>query len=65
MALNHPGLRLAIAGLVVLFLGMLSLLVLPMAVAILPVLAGGCGVMGGFVWTILEYYGPGASSGGE
>jgi hypothetical protein len=54
----HPGLRLSAAGGVVFLLGLLSLLLLPAAIAVAVMIAGGMGVWSGFLWTLFSWYGP-------
>jgi hypothetical protein len=56
MILRHPGLRLSMAGAVVFLASLISLLFLPLAPSVLGMLAGGMGVWGGFIWTILSFY---------
>ena len=57
-ALRSPGLRVSLAGAAVFLVSAASLIVLPNAVAVLGMLAGGLGVWGGFVWTLFSYYAP-------
>ncbi len=52
---SSPGLRLAVAGLAVFFVGALALLVSNLA-GIVLMLAGGMGVWSGFIWTLIGYY---------
>ena len=55
--LHHRGLRISAVGAVVFIASLLSLLVLPPAVSIIGLLAGGLAVWGGFIWTLFSYYG--------
>jgi hypothetical protein len=52
---SSPGLRLAVAGLIVFFAGAAALLVSNLAGSVL-MLAGGLGVWSGFIWTLIGYY---------
>lgn len=56
------GLRIAIAGIVACLLGIAGLLFMPKGLAIVLMLSGGLGVMGGFIWTLVEYYLPSSSA---
>ena len=58
MLTQTPGLRLSLIGAVVFLFGLLSLIVLPMAIGMLAILIGGFAVWGGFIWTLFSYYGP-------
>jgi hypothetical protein len=59
----HPGLRLSAGGGVVFLLGLISLLLLPAAVSVAIMIAGGMGVWSGFLWTLFAWYNP--ASGGN
>jgi hypothetical protein len=54
--LNSRGLRLSVVGAVLVVLGMLSLLLLPGAIGGAAMMIGAVAVIGGFAWTITEYY---------
>jgi hypothetical protein len=56
--LNTPGLRVSLIGGVVFFFGLISLLFLPLVIAMAALLLGGFAVWGGFIWTLFSYYGP-------
>ena len=53
---NHPGLRLSLVGAAVFILGIVSLLFLPDAIAVIAMLVGGVATWSGFVWTLLAWY---------
>ncbi len=53
--LKSKGLRFALAGLAVFFVGILALLVSKVAGVVL-ILAGGMAVWGGFIGTLIGYY---------
>lgn len=54
--LSSLGLRIAVAGGLVLLAGAISLLFLPKAISIAALIAGGMGVWIGFVQTMLAWY---------
>lgn len=56
--LQTPGLRISLAGGLVFFIGLLSLLALPLPIALAALVIGGFAVWGGFIWTLFSYYGP-------
>jgi hypothetical protein len=56
--LRSKGLRLSFAGGAVIAISILSLLVLPKLIAGVGMMIGACGVGGGFIWTMLEFYLP-------
>ncbi len=56
--MQTPGLRMSLIGAVAFFFGLISLLFLPLAVALAGLLLGGIAVWGGFIWTLFSYYGP-------
>lgn len=58
--LQSPGLRVSLAGAVLFALGLLSLIVLPLAIGLVLMIVGGLAVWGGFIRTLFTYYGPGA-----
>jgi hypothetical protein len=60
--LHSRGLRLSIAGFVVLLLGAASLVVSNLA-AIVLMLGGGVAVMTGFIWTLFQLYSVNPSEG--
>ena len=61
----HPGLRLSAIGGVVFIAGLLSLLVLPGAISVVVMLAGGMAVWTGFIWTLFSWYVPPSSGENE
>jgi hypothetical protein len=54
--LNSKGLRLSCSGGLLVALSMVSLLVLPGAVGGVGMMIGAVAVIGGFIWTMAEYY---------
>jgi hypothetical protein len=54
--LQSRGLRVSVAGGILVFISALSMLVLPDLVAAAGMLIGACAVGGGFAWTMLEFY---------
>ena len=54
--LNSAGLRLSIAGALVIALSMLALVLLPDALPAVGMMLGGVAVIGGFIWTLAGYY---------
>jgi hypothetical protein len=54
--LATPGLKTSLIGGAIFFLGMLSLLFLPLLVPVVAMIVGGALVWGGFIWTIFSYY---------
>jgi hypothetical protein len=54
--LGSRGLRLSCGGGALVAFSMLSLLVLPAAIGGAGMMIGAVAVMGGFVWTMAEYY---------
>jgi hypothetical protein len=55
--LQSRGLRLALAGFVLLLLGAATLLISKLAAVVL-MLTGGMAVWSGFIWTLFQYYVP-------
>ena len=58
MLFQSPGLRVSLVGAVIFALGLISLLLLPLAIGLVMLLVGGFAVWGGFIWTLFSYYGP-------
>jgi hypothetical protein len=56
--LRSRGLRVSVAGGILVVISMLSLLVLPKLLSGIGMMVGACGVGGGFMWTMLEFYIP-------
>jgi hypothetical protein len=54
--LRSKGLRVSIAGAVLVALSMLGLLFVPDAFPAITMMVGGVAVIGGFVWTLAGYY---------
>ncbi|HWO74183.1 MAG TPA: hypothetical protein VNN21_11575 [Dehalococcoidia bacterium] len=59
--LASRGLQIAAIGIVICLLGIVGLAFMPKPLAIVLMLSGGLGVMGGFIWTLVEYYLPPSS----
>jgi hypothetical protein len=56
--LKSKGLRLSIAGAIVVAVCMPALLVVPDLIPGLAMMIGGVAVIGGFIWTLAELYFP-------
>lgn len=56
MLFQSRGLRLSVAGGLLVLVSALSLLLLPDVVSGAGMLIGACAVGGGFIWTMLEFY---------
>jgi hypothetical protein len=56
--LKSKGLRLSVAGALVVAICMPALIVVPDLVPGLIMMAGGLAVIGGFIWTLTEFYFP-------
>jgi hypothetical protein len=54
--INTPGLRLSVAGGLVVAVSLIALLFLPDTVPALVMMAGGVAVIGGFVWSLAQLY---------
>ena len=60
--INTPGLKLALAGGIVVAASLIALVFLPDTVPSFAMMGGGLAVIGGFVWSLMHFYmGPGAS----
>jgi hypothetical protein len=55
--IQSPGLRLSFVGGIVVLISGLSLLLLPDVISGAGMLLGACAVGGGFMWTMMEFYG--------
>jgi multisubunit Na+/H+ antiporter MnhG subunit len=56
MVLQSRGLRLSVIGAVFVAVGMMALVFMPDVLPALVMMAGGVAVIGGFMWTLAEYY---------
>ena len=56
--IDQPGLKLSLVGAFVFVAGILSLLLLPAAIAVGAMLIGGMAAWSGFVWTLFDWYRP-------
>ncbi|HEU0073103.1 MAG TPA: hypothetical protein VFS30_03760 [Dehalococcoidia bacterium] len=56
MLFQSRGLRLSIAGAILVLISGISLLFLPDIVSGAGMLVGACAVGGGFMWTMIEFY---------
>lgn len=54
--LNTPGLKLALAGGIVVAVSLIALVFLPDFVPSIAMMAGGLAVIGGFVWSLAGFY---------
>jgi hypothetical protein len=54
--INTPGIRLSVAGGIVVAVSLIALLVLPDTVPAIVMMAGGVAVIGGFVWSLAQFY---------
>ena len=53
---NTPGIRLSLAGGIVVVVSLIALIVLPDTVPALAMMLGGLAVIGGFVWSLAHFY---------
>ena len=54
--INSPGIRLSLAGGIVVVVSLIALIVLPDTVPALAMMLGGLAVIGGFVWSLAHFY---------
>jgi hypothetical protein len=54
--INTPGIRLSLAGGIVVVVSLIALIVLPDTVPALAMMLGGLAVIGGFVWSLAQFY---------
>ena len=54
--INTPGLRLALAGGLVVAVSLIALVFLPDTIPAAAMMIGGLAVIGGFVWSLAHFY---------
>ena len=54
--INTPGLRLALAGGIVVGVSLIALVFLPDTIPAAAMMLGGLAVIGGFVWSLAHFY---------
>jgi hypothetical protein len=54
--INTPGLRLALAGGIVVVVSLIALAFLPDTIPAAAMMIGGLAVIGGFVWSLAHFY---------
>jgi hypothetical protein len=54
--INSPGIRLSLAGGIVVVVSLIALIVLPDTVPAIAMMLGGLAVIGGFVWSLAHFY---------
>jgi hypothetical protein len=54
--INTPGLRLALAGGLVVAISLIALVFLPDTIPAAAMMLGGLAVIGGFVWSLAHFY---------
>jgi hypothetical protein len=54
--INTPGLRLSLAGGIVVVVSLIALVVLPDTIPAVAMMVGGLAVIGGFIWSLAYFY---------
>ena len=54
--INTPGIRLSLVGGIVVAVSLIALVFLPDAVPAVAMMFGGLAVIGGFVWSLAQFY---------